>query len=279
MPEHEHRKGARDAMSTTGAVRDLSLAGVLADHRQRRATQAAVIDGRTRLNYRELADRVDALAGAFQALGLGEGDRLLWLGGESSYRLLECLLAVARLGGVVCPVAGCQSDDELDSMLDDCAPSVLVCGVEHLPAVQSRLGTAGGVPLIRHDVDASYEALLRSYQETVADFDAVPGHAPVLMLYTSMIAGRPIGIQVSRSTLLAESVALALRDHAAPAPRPVTIGPLTRIASAVSALAAVLAGAPVVTKPSAEVTGAGEIAERANLPGGMLSTSRHSAPS
>lgn len=229
-------------------VRDLDLTDVLADHRQQRATRLAMVDGRNRLTYGDMADRVQALATAFRALGLGEGDRLLWLGGDS-FRLLECLLAAARLGGVVCPVTGRRSAAELRHLLADCEPSVVLCGGEHLAA----LDAAGGVPRVRHDVTDGYEALLRSYWGSTAEFELVTGSAPVLMLYTPMVAGHSVGVQVSRSALLAESVAVALRSNTEPARRPVVIRGMDHVVSMVVALAAILVGTRIDVSTSSPV--------------------------
>lgn len=229
-------------------VRDLNLTEVLADHREQRPSRPAVVDGRTLLAYRDVADRVQALATALRALGLGEGDRLLWLGGNS-FRLLECLLAAARLGGVVCPVTGRRSTVELRHLLADCEPSVVLCGGEHLAA----LGATGDAPRIRHDVSDGYEALLRSHWGSTAEFEPVEGTAPVLMLYTPMIARRPVGMQVSRSALLAESVAVALRGNTEPAHRPVVVGQMDHLTSMVAALAAILAGSTIDISASSPV--------------------------
>lgn len=224
-------------------ARELNLTAVLADHRERRATSLAVVDGRTRLTYRDLDDRVGALAGALRALGLGVGDRLLWLGG-GSFRLLECLLATARVGAVTCPVAAWRSEEELGGIVADCGPSVLLCGGEHVGSVEAYLGTARGAAVIRHDVADGYEALLRSCGSPAEDL-TVSGNGPALMLYTPIIAGRLVGVQVSRAALIAESVEVALRNNTELAHRPVAMGNMDHIGSVVAALAAILVGTTV----------------------------------
>ena len=49
----------------------------------------------------------------------GRGDRLLWLG-QNCHRLLEGLLAAAKLGAVFCPANWRQSADEFAFVIDDC---------------------------------------------------------------------------------------------------------------------------------------------------------------
>ena len=219
---------------------DLSLTEVLADHREHRATNLAVVDGQTRLTNRELADRVWALAAALRALGLSVNDRLLWLGG-GSFRLLECLLAATQVGAVTCPVATWRSEDELGGIVADCAPSVVLCD----GAVDANVGALRCAVRIRYDVADGYEALLRSYRSGPAADVAVSRNAPVLMLYPPMIAGCPVGVQVSRSALIAESVEVALRSNTKTAQRPVVVGNMDDIASVVAALAAILAGTTI----------------------------------
>src|SRR5256885_1043890 len=108
-----------------GAVHTLTLGDVLAEHRRGRPLDLAVVDGSQRLTYPELDDRVNRLAHALAADGVGPGERVLWLG-QNSAKVLELLLAAARLGAILCPANWRQSADELAYVLADLTPKVVV---------------------------------------------------------------------------------------------------------------------------------------------------------
>ena len=53
--------------------------------------------------YASLAERIRRLAFAFRRLGVGHGDRIVWLG-ENHPAFLEALFAAGRIGAVLAPV-------------------------------------------------------------------------------------------------------------------------------------------------------------------------------
>lgn len=227
-------------------VRDLRFDDVLADHRLRRPDHVAVVDGFVHVSYRELAERVDALAAALSGRGFAAGDRLLWLGG-GSFRLVECFLAVALLGGVCCPVGGRRPDEELAAILDDCDPEVVVSAGRPATAMGGA-SRAWWLP-----ADDGYEAVVAAHPHASTVADTGSPHAPLLMLYAPISGRRPVGLQVSRGTLLHEIAAAALRANTeSPHYREVRGQPHSLVAL-VSSLAAILAGATLVLSSSPSV--------------------------
>ena len=107
------------------ALRQHTLGDTLREHARSRPDTLGAVDGATRLTYPALDERVNRLASALRATGFGSGDRVLWVG-QNSFRLLECLLAAAKVGGVCCPVNWRQSPDELAFVIDDVAPTLVV---------------------------------------------------------------------------------------------------------------------------------------------------------
>lgn len=237
-------------------VHDLDVTEVLADHRLYRPSQVAVVDGAERLSFGELADRVEALAAALQSSGFRAGDRLLWLGGDS-YRLLECLLAVARLGGVICPVDCRRPGADLEVIVGDCAPSVVVGDEDRFRAGRARVRSARDTRWISLDGADGYETLVETYRGRVVAVEPVAGNAPLLMLYTPVLGGRAVGVQVSRGALVNESVTVALRENTGAGHARNVPGPMAQIRTLVTGLAAILVGATMVVAsrtPSETVT-------------------------
>lgn len=106
-------------------LHSLTLGDIARENRRSRPLSTAVVDGAVRLTYEQLDDRVDRLAQALAAQGVGAGDRVLWVG-RNSFRVLESLLAAARIGAVFCPVNWRQSRAELEFVLKDFAPRVVL---------------------------------------------------------------------------------------------------------------------------------------------------------
>lgn len=210
----------------------LTYGDVLRELRRSRPDQLAAVDGPVRLTYPELDDRVNRLAGALAGAGFGEGDRLLWLG-QNSFRILECLLAAAKLGGVLCPANWRQSPAELEFVVDDMEPSFVLWQEQELgeTAVKVRDSDRSGAQWIQHDADegaGGYEDFLATGS---ADDDerAVDPAAPLLALYTAAFEGRPNAALLSHTALVVQNLAIGHMQRVSPASVFLNSGPLFHI--------------------------------------------------
>ncbi|MGI8336544.1 AMP-binding protein [Actinomadura scrupuli] len=190
-----------------GSVHTLTLGDVLSEHRRGRPLDTAAVDGDVRLTYPELDERVNRLAAALAADGVGRGERVLWLG-QNSFRVLELLLASARLGAIFCPANWRQSADELAYILTDLTPKVVVW--EESEATEKARGQV--------TLDARWVRSPEEYETYLADGSPdgptggtggeVTGDAPVLAMYTAAFDGRPNAALLSHDALIAHSVSL-----------------------------------------------------------------------
>src|ERR1700753_1730709 len=108
-------------------VQSLTLAGILSEHSRRWTRRTAAVDGMVRLTYAELQTRAVHLPNAVREKGIGEGDRILWLA-QNPARLLETILAAARIGAIVCPANWRQSPAELAFVIEGAGPQLVVWG-------------------------------------------------------------------------------------------------------------------------------------------------------
>jgi acyl-CoA synthetase (AMP-forming)/AMP-acid ligase II len=190
----------------------LTLADVLDEHARGHTDSPAVVDGRARYTYGELAQRSARLAAAFAGEGLTAGDRVLWLG-QNSFRLLETLLAAARVGAMLCPVNWRSGADELTFIHDDLDPRVVIWQQQDMTDVVSavRKSRGNGSSLwVRHDEEdgrSEYEDLLSSAGLYTAS--EVDDAAPALVLYTAAFGGFASGTLLSHRALLAQSAIIA----------------------------------------------------------------------
>src|SRR5439155_24980882 len=85
------------------APRRTTLGDIVTEHRRSYPGKLALIDGEYRLTWPQLDERACRLANALRQAGVGQGDRILWLG-QNSCRVYELLAAAAKIGAMVCPV-------------------------------------------------------------------------------------------------------------------------------------------------------------------------------
>ncbi|MGN6793089.1 MAG: AMP-binding protein [Streptosporangiaceae bacterium] len=170
---------------------------------ERRARAApdgvALIAGSRSLTYSDLADRIRRLANGLRKLGVAKGDRVAWLG-PNHPAFLESLFAAGLLGAALAPVNHRPDEAEIDWILDDTQPSVIIQHrAEGAPAVRrstSRLVAVGG----SHDREPEFEALIaessgQAIEETVGLDDLC------LLAHTSGTTGRPKAVMLTHGNV------------------------------------------------------------------------------
>ncbi|MEU6422900.1 AMP-binding protein [Streptomyces spiralis] len=210
----------------------LGLGDVARENRRSRPHATAVVDGATRLTYLELDDRANRLANALAAEGTAAGDRVLWAG-QTSFRVLELLLACGKLGAVLCPANWRLSGQELAFVLDDLRPHVVVWQEAELGprlAEARKLAEHQAARWIRHDGTGpdSYEDWLQAAPASDAEAGVDPT-APVLALYTAAFDGRPNAALLSHQAILTHNLALALQRQIEPGFVYLNSGPLFHV--------------------------------------------------
>ncbi|GLZ40763.1 hypothetical protein Acsp05_43870 [Actinokineospora sp. NBRC 105648] len=143
------------------------------------------------LTYRELADRVDALAGELVRRGAGPG-QVVALALPRTTGMVVAMLAVLRSGAAYLPLDPGYPADRLAYMLTDAQPTLLVT-----------------TPELREAIPVPVPTL------TLADeFAGTPGALPdpddtAYVIYTSGSTGRPKGVLVPHSALANFAAAMA----------------------------------------------------------------------
>ena len=159
----------------------------------------AVVDGTRRFTYADFADRCDRLAAAVVALGCVPGDRVAYLCGNT-VELLEAYYGVLLAGCVLTPLNIRLAPAELQFILDDCQPALLVvhpsfAGAADLLTPRRRLDLRmdylDDVPprVERHDVD----------EDAVCE-----------LFYTSGSTGDPKGAMLTHRALATHAIDSAL---------------------------------------------------------------------
>jgi acyl-CoA synthetase (AMP-forming)/AMP-acid ligase II len=255
-----------------------TLGDVLAEHARARPGHTAAVCGGARWSWAELDERVDRLARSLAALGVGPGDRLLWLG-QNCHRVLELVVAAGRLGAACCVANWRQTADELAFVVDDLEPAVVVWQHDEIGdrVAEARALASWSVKAtwIRHDDagplrsqpldpkgDGTYEALVDAGAGVGPGigFAAGPGalsgpvdpEAPVLILYTAAFDARPNGALLPHRALLAQGLTGLLLGQAGPDDVYLNSGPLFHVGTFKTTLAVFLAGGTNVFTPRVE---------------------------
>ncbi len=232
-------------------LHDLTLADVLRTHAGTRPSSPGVVCGEHRHSYAALDQRVNRLANALRGAGVGPGDRLLWLG-QNCHRLLEGLLAAAKMGAVFCPANWRQSPDELVFVVEDSDPSVVFWQDAEIGDAlrQARADAKSSALWIQHDGTGAdgYEAFLAAGapDDPRGDTDE---RASVLMMYTAAFTGKPNGALLSNRALVLQGSYIAQIQGIGSDYVYLNCGPLFHVATFMTTLATFLSGGANVFTP------------------------------
>jgi acyl-CoA synthetase (AMP-forming)/AMP-acid ligase II len=257
---------------TSDSVHSLTLGDVLREHARSRPGQLAAIDGDVRLDYRALDARVNQLADRLATVGVTSGERVCWLG-QNSFRVLELLLAAAKLGAMFCAVNWRQSPDELAFVVDDLDPRVVIWQHEEVGAsiADARRQMAVSPRWVRHDDDApdSYEAW-RDAGSTEDRPDPVSPEAPLLIVYTAAFGGRPNGAMLSHTACISQGLVYGHFTATSAADVYLNSGPLFHLGTLMHLLATFVAGATNVFVPRVDASLLCAVIERERCTGAFV---------
>lgn len=150
-------------------------------------------------------DRVHRLAGALSAAGVRRGDRVASMD-MNNLSTVEMTNAAALLGAAHVIVNFRLFGDQLEYVLADSAPKLLVLGADFVPAFEA---VGAGLQSIERVVvvggaDDEYRAWVETSEPVEAD-PAVDPEDVVLVMYSSGTTGFPKGVELSHRAMNAHS--------------------------------------------------------------------------
>lgn len=180
----------------------LDLATLISRHARYRSDATAVVFGNERLTYAQFGARVSRSANLLRALGIGKGDKVATLLGNSRAGL-ELIWAVPAVGAALVPLSPLLTSVGLASLLRDCDATCLVSQRSMLPtleAIGSELAPLLPGRVLLTDGAAGefgdYGALTAAQPDTFAPEPCGPDDLFNIM-YTSGTTGLPKGIMHS----------------------------------------------------------------------------------
>ncbi|MGK5632643.1 class I adenylate-forming enzyme family protein [Streptomyces sp. URMC 123] len=171
------------------------LAHALRRQRSIRPEGTALADEHRRLSWREVDDRTDALAQGLLGLGANPGDRVV-VCARNQVEVVELYLAAAKAGLVVCPVNPTFPAPEVDHVVRQVEPAIVVADA----AVADRLGPALGDGRRVRLGSPEYEALCAGPAGSLP----VPSLDELFaIVHTSATSGRAKGVALTHRSVAA----------------------------------------------------------------------------
>ncbi|WP_416898788.1 MAG: acyl-CoA synthetase [Minwuia sp.] len=183
---------------------DMDLSGWIAGWADQTPAKTAIRDEQGDLSYRDFATRIEALAGALQARGIGTGDRVAHLG-ENTVKELTLFFACARIGAMLVTLNWRLAPPEHLYQLQDAEPKLLFADGMFFDHVAQIRGDLSGMGFI--GVDAEGEGWEAWPEGGPACTLPSPGYdAPVLLVYTSGTTGKPKGAVLTQGNVFWNAV-------------------------------------------------------------------------
>jgi fatty-acyl-CoA synthase len=178
--------------------------------------------------------------------GVQPGDRVAWLGFNHELQLVT-LVACARLGAVFLPLNFRLAVPELQQVMLDAQPHLLVHDSHHAGTAQALQGAD-----LKH---THHDTLIATASPRDLPFPDVNSDMPLLLVYTSGTTGVPKGAVHTQAALLANARASAWAHDFVPDDKVLSTLPMFHVGGlCIQTLPALLAGVRVVLHPRFDPT-------------------------
>ena len=179
------------------ACRQILRQGTLPEALLRRGSGTALLAGGVSYSHDDLRRQAERVAAGLSGLGVGVGSRVS-LYAANSAQWVVAYLGALRAGATVNPFNPAYRRAEVEHILSDCAPQVVVADRERRPLVESLFDRLPGRPQI-----VAIEDLPEG--DTAPQLPARRPEDPALIMYTSGTTGRPKGALLDHGNMLAQA--------------------------------------------------------------------------
>jgi len=201
----------------------------IAHHAGRRPQQLAIHDLQTarKFSYADLDRRANGLASALTALGISKGDRVALLAPNCA-EYFELQFACGRIGAIMLPLNWRLTVPELEYILSDATPRLLVYDKDFAAAAQElakRCGLPDPLEIDHERPDSTYERALAT--DVPAPLPVTLTHDDIgMVMYTSGTTGHPKGAIITHGMVLWNCINLGIPAFISPATVQLVVLPL-----------------------------------------------------
>ncbi|MCU0613999.1 MAG: long-chain fatty acid--CoA ligase, partial [Desulfobacterales bacterium] len=166
----------------------------------------ALVRDENRITHKELFDQINALASGFASKGITRGDRIgiLSLNHEKFFHIFG---AAAALGAIVSPINWRLSNEEIQYILQDSSPSVIVVDKKHESKIQA-LSKNSAVNISPENTfcfdngSPNFTSLENLMEKTTFHPAEVTSDDAFCIIYTAAVDGRPRGAVLSHQNII-----------------------------------------------------------------------------
>ena len=208
--------------------------------------------GKRQTTFSDFKNDVDCLASGLCSGGLKKGDRIAVIG-RNSLEMFLIFGAAAAVGAVVVPINWRLSITEIDYILRDSAPTVIVSGEEHRELVLNGISGISSVKTcfgLCKEADELYPLPPLPKGSPNANISEVEDKDAFVIIYTAAVDGKPKGAVLSQRNMLCAILHLHLALRISKADANLNMLPLYHILGLSAALATFHAGGKNVNLPN-----------------------------
>lgn len=226
------------------------VANIVQHHALWHPRREAVVCGKRRISYGQLADRVMRLASVLASHGIGRNTRVGVLSTNSA-EYVEIVYALAEVGAVWVPINFRLAPPEIEFILKDSGANFLFysSGFEGVVgSIRENFGASLAIFPLGEGSAGRYEALLQAARP--APRAMLQTDNPFALMYTSGTTGRPKGALLTHRQFLSGTYYFSAAIGASPQDRKLQAIPQFHAGGAIYQMAYMLAGATIVILPT-----------------------------
>lgn len=213
---------------------NINFSSVVNKWAQENPSKEVIVYENTRITYKELNDRVNALAQGLLSLGIEHGDRVGILLYNCS-EFFEIMFAVNRIGAIFLPLNFRLAADELAYILENAGAKALISEDDFRNEIGS---IRRNLPALQHYVSLSVteDESWKPYQKLIDSnlgAQVINAHVELddlhRLMYTSGTTSRPKGVKISFENLYWKNIGHIWNFNIGPEDKTLIVGPLYHV--------------------------------------------------
>jgi acyl-CoA synthetase (AMP-forming)/AMP-acid ligase II len=177
----------------------------------------ALVCGENRTTHKQLFEQVNALAAGFAAKGISHGDRIgiLSLNHEKFFHVYG---AASALGAIISPVNWRLSNEEIQYILQDSSPSIIIVDRKHESKIQE-LNKNNSVNISSENIfcfdndSSNITSLENLMKSSMFPPSEVASDDTFCIIYTAAVDGKPRGAVLSHQNIIAANMQFIASWH------------------------------------------------------------------
>ncbi len=182
-------------------MRDFTLYDLFVRNRKTSRDATACVSGSNRITFADLCEQSDKLANELTAQDINKGDRVAVLA-MNHPGFFVLFGAISKIGAILVPLNWRLANDELVYILHDSHPKILFADDNHI-AKAREIAEPNHIQVTKIDRTIHPAEMLN---EIPVERTPISADAPVCIIYTAAVEGKPRGAVLSHSNLISANL-------------------------------------------------------------------------